>query len=584
MNAFFNPSSIFQIKLDDVIKIIAYTIVLFLVYLATKKHSAQRQQETDKQKLYQISILKQIQDRIGYSLDIEEIVDVITSSLKHLFPYSTTASIILKQNKLVLKINIEESVNANFLAQVRKTMLASLSTLVGSLPTEIDEKVQGLALDEAKNAPVESFFNIPLVIGNDFVGLINVSSKEKHFYKEAEVTILYQIVGQASSALLKLKNVLETEKGKLMAMISSLADGVFMTDTGNNLLVINNAAKTFLGLTTADPVFTDILVSLGKQYNLLDKISEALTKSTLIEDKEVTIGDKVFQIFITPVLSADKNDVNKPLGASILLHDITVEKSVAAVKEDFTNMMVHELRAPLTAIKDSAELMAELLDETGKIEKDEERRFLGIIDKQSKNLLEQIGQVLDAAKIEAGKFSISKVTSDIGQLAQDTVEAFLPEARKRQIFLTTEIASPLPKVEIDSLKITEVLNNLISNSLKYTPANGKIIVSVKNTDKGLTVAVSDNGIGIPEEEQKDLFSKYYQIRTTPHQLAKKGTGLGLYITKGIVEAHGGAVGVISAGLNKGTTIYFTLPVTEGMPVISHEHFPQATTPLSQTVN
>jgi signal transduction histidine kinase len=585
MNAFFNPSSIFQIKLDDVIKIIAYTVVLFLAYLATKKRSSQRQQETDKQKLYQISILKQIQDRIGYSLDIEEIVDVITGSLKHLFPYSTTASIILKQNKLVLKINIEESVNANFLVQVRKTMLVSLSTLIGSLPTEIDEKVQGLALDESKNAPVESFFNIPLVIGNDFVGLINVSSKEKHFYKEAEVTILYQIVGQASSALLKLKNVLETEKGKLMAMIGSLADGVFMTDTGNNLLIINDAAKTFLGLTTANPVFTDILVSLGKQYNLLDKISEVLTKSTLIEDKEVTIGDKVFQIFITPVLSANKNGMNKPLGASILLHDITVEKTVAAVKEDFTNMMVHELRAPLTAIKDSAELMIELLDETGKIEKDEEKRFLGIINKQSKNLLEQIGQVLDAAKIEAGKFSISKVASDINQLVQDTVEAFLPEARKRQLSLTIEIASPLPKVEIDSLKITEALNNLISNSLKYTPANGKIIVSAKTTNEGLTVAVSDNGIGIPEEEQEDLFSKYYQIRTTPHQLAKKGTGLGLYITKGIVEAHGGTVGVKSEGLNKGTTIYFTLPIAEGNPTIIHEHFTQTNpTPLSLLVN
>ena len=139
-------------------------------------------------------------------------------------------------------------------------------------------------------------------------------------------------------------------------------------------------------------------------------------------------------------------------------------------------------------------------------------------------------------------------------------------------------------MEIDNLKISEVLNNLISNSLKFTPVNGKILVSVKNDRHGLIVAVSDNGIGIPEDEQEDLFSKYYQIRTTPHQLAKKGTGLGLYITKGIVEAHGGTVGVKSEGLNKGTTIYFTLPVAEGMPMISHEHFQTHPTPLSQTVN
>jgi signal transduction histidine kinase len=180
---------------------------------------------------------------------------------------------------------------------------------------------------------------------------------------------------------------------------------------------------------------------------------------------------------------------------------------------------------------------------------------------------------------------VAKVSADIGKVVADAVEPFLPEARKKQIYLSCEIASPLPKVEIDSLKITEALNNLISNSLKFTPANGKIVVSVKNESESLKVSVSDNGIGIPEDEQKDLFSKYYQIRTTPHQLAKKGTGLGLYITKGIVEAHGGTVGVESEGLNKGSTIYFTLPVNETSPMITHSHFPQLNqTPLSQTVN
>jgi len=552
-------------------------VILLLMSLRQRRTTLeiQKRADLDKQRLYQISILKQIQDKIGYSLDIEEIVDVITGSLKHLFPYSTVASILLKNDKLVLRIRVEESVNANFLAEVRKTMLASLTTLIGNLPSEIEQKAQGLPPDETKNAPVASFFNIPLVIGNDFVGLINVSSKEKHFYKEDEVTILYQIVDQASNALLKLKNVLETEKSKLMSMISSLVDGVFMVDTNQNLLIINDAAKTFLGLRTSEPVFTDILVSLGTQYNLLDKINEALSENKLIEEKEVAINDKVFQIFITPV---------SKVGASVLLHDITVEKSVAIIKEDFTNMMVHELRAPLTAIKDSAELMVEILQESGKLEKDQETKFLTIIDQQSKNLLGQIGQVLDAAKIEAGQFSISKVTSDIGKVVIDAVEPFLPEARKKQIYLSTEIDSPLPKVEIDALKITEALNNLISNSLKFTPVNGKIIVSVKVENEGLKIAVSDTGIGIPQSEQADLFSKYYQIRSTPHQLAKKGTGLGLYITKGIVEAHGGMVGVESEGLNKGTTIYFTLPITEGAPMITHEHFQMNQTPLSQTVN
>ena len=232
-------------------------------------------------------------------------------------------------------------------------------------------------------------------------------------------------------------------------------------------------------------------------------------------------------------------------------------------------MMVHELRAPLTAIKDSAELMVEQLEDEGKIERDQETKFLSIIDQQSKKMLLQIGQVLDAAKIEAGEFVVSKSPNNISEIIKDAVEPFLPEARKKQLFLSTEISPSLPKVEVDSLKITEALNNLISNSLKFTPAGGRIVVSAKVENEGLKVAVSDNGIGIPEDDQKDLFSKYYQIRTSPHQLAKKGTGLGLYITKGIVEAHNGSVGVISGGLNQGTTIYFVLPIAEGNPQVIH---------------
>jgi signal transduction histidine kinase len=562
-------------------------VILVLLLLRQRKISLENKQKAalERQRLYQISILKEIQDKIGYSLDIEEIVGVITGSLKHLFPYSTTASLLMKTDKLVLKIHVEENVSSKFIDEVKQTMLRSLTSLIGNLPTAIDQQIEGLPIDETNQLGVASFFNIPLVIGNDFVGLINVSSKQQHFYKEDEVTILYQIVGQASNALLKLKNVLETEKGKLIAMISGLADGVFMVDTNNNLLVINEAAKTFLGVQNTDPTFTNILVALGKQYNLADKITRALQENRPIEEKEVDINSKILQIFITPVWEISEAEQKKPLGASILLHDITVEKTVSAIKEDFTNMMVHELRAPLTAIKDSAELMLELAQNQGKIGKDEEEKFLGIIDQQSKNMLGQIGQVLDAAKIEAGEFVVSKAPSDIGRIVSDAVEPFYPEARKKQISLSTDISSSLPTVEVDGAKITEALNNLISNSLKFTPINGKIVVSAKVENEGLKVAVSDNGIGIPEEDQKDLFSKYYQIRTTPHQLAKKGTGLGLYITKGIVEAHNGSVGVISAGLNQGTTIYFVLPIAEGAPAIRHEHFPQLSKiPLPQTVN
>ena len=543
----------------------------------------QKQEEKDKQRLYQISILKQIQDRMGYSLDSEKVIDVITGSLKYLLPYSSVGSIVIKDNKLLIKTHLEQSVNSSFVLQVKKTMLTSLQTLVPNLPIHTEEMITGVPLDEGKITKVKSFFNIPLAVANNIVGVINISSSEKDFYKEEEVTILYQIVAQASNALSRLKNVLDTEKGKLTAMISSLADGVFMLDTHKNLLIINQAAKNFLGITAKNPTFSDILTSVGTQYDFSNKIDEALQTNQLIEEKEITINEKIFQAFITPVQGFSENENQKPIGTSILLHDITIEKNVTRIKEDFTHMIVHELRAPLTAIKDSAELMIEVFEDKGSLQKDQQKRLLQIINQQAKNLLEQINQVLDAAKIEAGRFSIEKQSFDLAEIVQDAIEPFLPQANKKQIVISTDIDYPLPKVEVDQARITQVLNNLISNSLKFTPANGKIKVLLKAGDGFITVSVSDNGMGIAESEQKDLFSKYYQIRTTPHQLAKKGTGLGLFIVKGIVEAHGGKVGVNSKP-GEGTTIYFTLPFQGGRPEIIQGHLPQAKLSASSMVN
>lgn len=573
------------LEITAIISTIFFALIALFLSINQRKIrlDIQKREESEKQKLYQISILKEVQDRIGYSLDIENIIDVITGSLRHLFPYSTASSAVIKTDKLVFKTHVEQTVSSAFILQVKKSMLASLEALMPNLPIHIEEQLFGIPLDETKTTPVASFFNIPLVVGNNVVGLINISSTNKDLYKEEEITIFYQIVAQASNALSKLKDVLDTEKGKLTSMISSLADGVFMVDTHRKLLIINNAAKSFLNIYSKDPVFTDILTSIGSQYNLLDKIEKALKTNLPIEEKEIEINNKIFQAFITPVPDSREENKNKPIGASILFHDITIEKNITSIKEDFTHMIVHELRAPLTAIKDSSELMIEVFEDKGTLQREQQKRLLEIIDKQAKNLLEQINQVLDAAKIEAGRFSITKTTFDLSKLIEDSIEPFIPQANKKQILISTDIYYPLPKVELDPTRITQVLNNLISNSLKFTPANGKIIISATVKDGNVIVSVKDNGMGIPESDQKDLFSKYYQIRTTPHELAKKGTGLGLYIVKGIVEAHGGLVGVNSKP-GQETTIYFTLPFEGGKAEIIQGHLTQNKLSPSAMVN
>jgi signal transduction histidine kinase len=556
MNGFFNPSNILAIKLDDLIKIFLTGFILWVIYERRKRSIISKQQEAEKQKLYQISVLKEIQDKISYSLDVEEIIDIITRSLKNLFSYSTASSIVIKEDKLIFKTYAEESVNRTFIEQVKKSMLASISALLPNPPVYIDEKLSGISLDETNKLPLASFFHIPLIINNKVMGLINVSSTTPNLYKEGAVTILYQITENASNALTRLREVLEAEESKLTSMIGSLVDGVFMVDSKIRLLIINDAAKKFLNIHRGNVTILDILNEMSGKYDLLGKINESMSSKKAIEEKEVVIGDNIFQIFLTPVFNSSEQETQHVIGTSILMHDITIEKNLSKIKEDFTNMMVHELRSPLTAIKDSSELMLE----EKKLKAVERKQLLGIIDSQTKMLLNQIGSILDASKIEAGRFTIQKYPNDLNELINDVVDTFAPQAIKKNIEVNSYLPNALPQVNFDKIRINQVLNNLVSNSLKFTSPGGKITVFGEIDHDCVTVSVSDTGMGISEEDQKDLFSKFYQIRKTPLELAKKGTGLGLYIVKGIVEAHGGQV-LVKSDVGKGTTISFTLPLS-----------------------
>lgn len=243
------------------------------------------------------------------------------------------------------------------------------------------------------------------------------------------------------------------------------------------------------------------------------------------------------------------------------------KNSEAKSREDLTNTIVHELRAPLTAIKDAAALMQ---DDSIGLEK--KKDFLDMIHSQSKLLLDQITSFLDASKLDSGKLTIEKSPTNVKSLLEEQLQVFIPEAHEKNINLTTSLEDHMPMAVVDPLRINQVINNLLSNSLKFTPEKGSITVEAKvvngQTTPCIRVSVSDTGIGIPKERQGKLFSKFFQLEQnndriktnssgSPHVHA--GTGLGLYIVKGIIEEHGGSV-LLESEINKGTTVSFTLPV------------------------
>lgn len=233
----------------------------------------------------------------------------------------------------------------------------------------------------------------------------------------------------------------------------------------------------------------------------------------------------------------------------------TQAKKMVKTEEEGLHAIVHELRAPLVAIKDGASLML-----SQDLNPDEQKNMLKLIHEQSKKLLDQVSTILDTAKVEDGKFVLRKSLGDLGQILRDEVALFSAEAKRKNIALTLEVDSALPSFSFDQVRITEAISNLVSNSLKYTNEGGKINISAAKKDGNAVISVSDNGVGIPEEKQKMLFQKFANMNDSQDaEKVKLSSGLGLYITKGIINAHGGTINIKSE-IGKGTTASFSIPI------------------------
>ncbi len=370
-----------------------------------------------------------------------------------------------------------------------------------------------------------------------------------------------QLINQTADTQSREKSEM-AENAKITALMESITDPVFIVDFQNQLVAINTPAKNVLHINHEHPTLMDVLSSLPNTYNFGGKIQTAITHNTPIEETELVSDDTTFQVIITPVVDTNSTSSYKVIGASVLLHAKTQEKSVERMKEDFTNIIVHELRSPLTSIKASTQL---LLDGNDMFQADERLRLIKIIHEQSQKLLTEVSSILDAAKLEAGLFTIEKVPADIRKVIEAKLEAFRQLAENKHITLSAQFPSHLSPISFDLRYIGQVITQLLSNSVKFTTDDGSIIVSVKQNPDELTIAVSDTGIGIAKDKQAKLFSKFSQIAKPS---ANVGTGIGLYLVKGIVEAHGGNINVISEE-TRGTTVSFTLPMEETDKLLSN---------------
>lgn len=521
--------------------------------------SQANQSQELQQKIYQIQVLQEIGERIGYSLDTNKITEIITHSIGALLEYDTVSFMLFADpDNVVYKVHVHNSVPHQFLEDIKQKMVQATSLICGQDINieKLDERMTGTILDDHVKGRPESYVNVPVIISEKLLGMINVASMKKFIYGVDEAKALYDITNQAATAVTKLENVLENEKGRLSAILYSMADGVMMVDLKNQLQVYNPAVVDLLQLPVGKEItMFDILDALAGKVDLRTKIEEAIDQHMPIVIEEVILRDRALQVTITPV----RDHQGEKRGASVILHDVTSEKSLEKLRQEFTAMMVHELRAPLTAVRWSSESLLKTLGEhPAAPEAEKVKQGIATIDTATVNMLELVNDLLDVAKIEAGKFDLNVQEYDLVSIIQEQVKTFQAQADQKHLALSV-ISPERIKAKFDRVRLAQVMNNLLSNAIKYTDS-GRIDVNVSSEpDKHrVVVSLKDSGIGVNREDLNQLFSKFKQLSSSDR--SRKGTGLGLVVSKGIVEAHGGQIWAESAGENMGSTFYFSLPL------------------------
>ncbi len=343
----------------------------------------------------------------------------------------------------------------------------------------------------------------------------------------------------------------EEERSKTLTIITNFADGLLVFDAENRLSLINPEAEKFFNIKGPEIINRSIselntVPSFGPLVNLVGKeIKRVFRKEFKLKE------DLVLEISTIPIIRE-----GEIIGTSIILHDITREKMIERMKTEFVSISAHQLRTPLSAIKWTLRM---LLDgDLGEIT-DEQRELIEKTYSSNERMIKLINDLLNVTRIEEGRYLHKPILTDIESMIDTLINSFGELIARKKIKI--EFKKPkkkTPMIEVDAEKIKLAINNLIDNAIRYNQPGGKVTVTLTQDRNKIKISVSDKGIGIAKDQQKRVFTKFFRS-VNAMRIETEGTGLGLFIAKNIIEAHGGKIWFESAE-GKGTTFYLTLPL------------------------
>lgn len=368
-----------------------------------------------------------------------------------------------------------------------------------------------------------------------------------------------------TDAAMKLKEleielkVANAQRHHAEAILYSINDAVLVTDPFDELLLANDAAaKAFcfeLNNSTRKPI--DRVLSDPKMIQLIREMRQSGSRNGRRIVEHTIKGENASRSFKV-TLSCVSSRADEPAGVVTVLHDMTKEKEVAEMKNDFVSNVSHELRTPLASIKAYVEM---LIDGEADDEKTQ-RDFYEVIQSEANRLGRLIDNILNISRIESGLVKINKQPLSLTVILKEAIEVITPQAKLKQITLDEQLTPVFYQTHADHDMLYQAVLNLLSNSVKYTPEGGKITLQtrVDETTRKVIARISDTGVGIPPKDLPFVFDKFYRVEAN-NRMAK-GTGLGLSLVKHIIETvHRGRI-FVESEVGKGSTFGFEIDLCE----------------------
>ncbi len=521
-------------------------------------------------KHFELELLKTLSDKLTSAVDVDEVIVLVRDYLKKISQSSVITLMIsnpLETGDMHFKSFLNFPVGEDYLKFVRNDMLQYMRKQIKSfdkasigLLDKIMPGVDGKKMDNTnKTLPVKTMI-APIIAGGKTFGIIHLGYDEKKKnFAETEEDLIFALASTFSISVARLHAVDQYQHSKTESLIKGMNDGVIMFSREKNIVLTNPRATEYTGLSYISSSLSDFIV-LFDDFKMRDKINGSLDAGLVSYIKEIRLLKKYYEIVVSPV----KDSEGEIVGGSIIMHDITYIKEIDKMKTEFVSVASHQLRTPLTAIK----LFTEMLigQDVGKLNK-EQKEYLDNVYNSTERMVRLVNDLLNVTRIESGRLRVSPQDVDFSEFIRDVITEAKPTAKMKNTIIKFKKAN-LPKIPLDQNLFRQVIQNMISNAIRYSlDDKGLVLIETKRDKEDFIISVRDNGIGIPKDMQKRIFQKFFRADNAIKAVTE-GTGLGLYVSRMIVENSGGKIWFESLE-NKGTTFYVKMPLS-GMKAIEGE--------------